>query len=162
MPPFILGLRQQMTGICSEHVADIVVLATGYRTEIPSFLEPIANRLTVVSAPGGFQEIVVEKDFSARFDGPEECRLYVQNGARFQHGIADTNLSLAPWRASTVLNSIIGRIAYDCGPARGAVDWDSPSLKGSHSSANKPASYRDPAYAYGGATYERRTTDYLR
>ncbi|MFB9263029.1 lysine N(6)-hydroxylase/L-ornithine N(5)-oxygenase family protein [Bradyrhizobium erythrophlei] len=122
--PFRLGLRQQMTGICSELVADIVVLATGYRTEIPSFLEPIANRLTVVSTPGGSQEVVVEKDFSARFDGPERCRLYVQNGARFQHGIADTNLSLVPWRASTVLNSIIGRVAYDCGPATGVVKWE--------------------------------------
>ncbi|WP_346657708.1 SidA/IucD/PvdA family monooxygenase [Bradyrhizobium sp. 160] len=39
--PFLLGLRQQMTGICPEHVADIVVLATGYRTELPSFLVPV-------------------------------------------------------------------------------------------------------------------------
>ncbi|WP_375779282.1 SidA/IucD/PvdA family monooxygenase [Bradyrhizobium sp. ma5] len=76
LSPFRFGLRQRTTGDCSEHVADIVVLATGYRTEIPSFLEPIASRLTVVSAPGGSQEIVVEPDFSARFDGPDECRLY--------------------------------------------------------------------------------------
>lgn len=144
--PFLLGLRQQMTGICSEHVADIVVLATGYRTEIPSFLEPIANRLTVVSAPGGSQEILVEKDYSARFDGPENCRLYVQNGARFQHGIADTNLSLTPWRASTVLNSIIGRIAYDCGPARGVVDWYSSGFEDSHSSASRQPACRDPGH----------------
>ncbi|OKO81865.1 SidA/IucD/PvdA family monooxygenase [Bradyrhizobium sp. NAS96.2] len=122
--PFRLGLRQQATGVCAEHVADIIVLATGYRTEIPSFLEPVANRLSIVSAPGGSREIAVEKDFSARFDGPEKCRLYVQNGARFQHGIADTNLSLVPWRASTVLNSIIGRVAYDCGPATGVVKWN--------------------------------------
>ncbi|MCP3392205.1 SidA/IucD/PvdA family monooxygenase [Bradyrhizobium sp. CCGB12] len=143
--PFLLGLRQQMTGICSEHVTDIVVLATGYRTEVPSFLEPIANRLMVVSAPGGSQEIVVGKDFSARFDGPEECRLYVQNGARFQHGIADTNLSLTPWRASAVLNSILGRIAYDCGPARGAVDWYCSGFEGSRSSEKKSAAPPGPA-----------------
>ncbi|MGY3473744.1 lysine N(6)-hydroxylase/L-ornithine N(5)-oxygenase family protein [Bradyrhizobium ottawaense] len=129
--PFRLGLRQQTTGICSEHVADIIVLATGYRTEIPSFLEPIASRLAVVSAPGGSREIVVKEDFSARFDGPERCRLYIQNGARFQHGIADTNLSLVPWRASTVLNSIIGRVAYDCGPATGAVKWPSAGVESS-------------------------------
>lgn len=133
--PFRLRVRQQMTGICSEQIADIVVLATGYRVEIPSFLEPIAGRLRVVSAPDGSREILVEKDFSAPFDGPEECRLYVQNGARFQHGIADTNLSLAPWRASTILNSIIGRTAYDCGPSTGAIDWHSFGLQGSHSLA---------------------------
>ncbi|WP_050404928.1 lysine N(6)-hydroxylase/L-ornithine N(5)-oxygenase family protein [Bradyrhizobium embrapense] len=121
--PFRLGVRQQATGVRTEHVADIIVLATGYRTEIPSFLEPVANRLSIVSAPGGSREIVVGKEFRARFDGPESCRLYVQNGARFQHGIADTNLSLVPWRAATVLNSIIGRVAYDCGPATGALKW---------------------------------------
>ncbi|MGY2986350.1 lysine N6-hydroxylase [Bradyrhizobium sp. USDA 4508] len=122
--PFRLGVRQQATGVRAEHVADIIVLATGYRTEIPPFLEPVANRLSIVSAPGGSREIVVGKEFRARFDGPESCRLYVQNGARFQHGIADTNLSLVPWRASTVLNSIIGRVAYDCGPATGALKWN--------------------------------------
>lgn len=123
--PFRVGLRQQTTGICSEHAADIIILATGYRTEIPSFLDPIAGRLTVASAPGGSREIVVKKDFSARFDGPETCRLYVQNGARLQHGIADTNLSLVPWRASIILNSIIGRVAYECGEETGAVKWNS-------------------------------------
>lgn len=107
------------------HVADIVVLATGYRTEIPSFLEPIAGRLKVLNAPGGSQEIVVDKEFSARFDGPEKCRLYVQNGARLQRGIADTNLSLVPWRASQILNSIIGRVAYDCAPGTGVIEWSS-------------------------------------
>ncbi|MHC2425491.1 lysine/ornithine N-monooxygenase [Bradyrhizobium elkanii] len=125
MSPFRLDLRQRKTGTSSQHVADIVVLATGYRTEIPSFLEPIAGRLKVLNAPGGSQEIVVDKEFSARFDGPEKCRLYVQNGARLQRGIADTNLSLVPWRASQILNSIIGRVAYDCAPGTGVIEWSS-------------------------------------
>ncbi|QOZ24170.1 lysine N(6)-hydroxylase/L-ornithine N(5)-oxygenase family protein [Bradyrhizobium sp. CCBAU 51753] len=131
MSPFRLELRQRKTGTCSQHVADIVVLATGYRTEIPSFLEPIAGRLKVLNAPGGSQEIVVDKEFSARFDGPGKCRLYVQNGARLQHGIADTNLSLVPWRASLILNSIIGRVAYDCGPGTGVIEWSSVGFEGS-------------------------------
>ncbi|WP_050384072.1 lysine N(6)-hydroxylase/L-ornithine N(5)-oxygenase family protein [Bradyrhizobium pachyrhizi] len=129
--PVRLDLRQRKTGTCSQHVADIVVLATGYRTEIPSFLAPIAGRLAVLNAPGGSQEIVVDKDFSARFDGPAKCRLYVQNGARFQHGIADTNLSLVPWRASLILNSILGRLAYDCGPATGVIKWNGVGFEGS-------------------------------
>ncbi|MTV12014.1 MULTISPECIES: SidA/IucD/PvdA family monooxygenase [Bradyrhizobium] len=131
MSPFRLDLRQRKTGTCSQHVADIVVLATGYRTEIPSFLEPIAGRFKVLNAPGGSQEIVVDKEFSARFDGPGKCRLYVQNGARLQHGIADTNLSLVPWRASLILNSIIGRVAYDCGPGTGVIEWSSVGFDGS-------------------------------
>ncbi|MCA1395691.1 SidA/IucD/PvdA family monooxygenase [Bradyrhizobium sp. BRP56] len=131
MSPFRLGLRQRKTGTRSQHVADIVVLATGYRTEIPSFLEPIAGRFKVLNAPGGSQEIVVDKEFSARFDGPEKCRLYVQNGARLQHGIADTNLSLVPWRASLILNSIIGRVAYNCGPGTGVIEWSSVGFDGS-------------------------------
>ncbi|MGY3443367.1 lysine N(6)-hydroxylase/L-ornithine N(5)-oxygenase family protein [Bradyrhizobium sp. USDA 4473] len=129
LSPVRLRLHHQQTGTCSQHVADIVVLATGYRTEIPSFLKPIEGRLTVLDAPGGSQEIMVDREFSARFDGPGKCRLYVQNGARFQHGIADTNLSLVPWRASLILNSIIGRAAYDCGPATGAVKWGGVDLE---------------------------------
>ncbi|MFK4259368.1 lysine N(6)-hydroxylase/L-ornithine N(5)-oxygenase family protein [Agrobacterium tumefaciens] len=120
--PFNLSLQNLLTGEGWQQTADVIILATGYRTEIPPFLEPIASRLQYTQT-AGYQEVTLRRDFSAYFDGPDNCHLYVQNGARSQHGIADPNLSLLAWRAATVVNSILGRSAYDCGPATSAIRW---------------------------------------
>ncbi len=62
-------------------------------------------------------------DFSADWDGPARCKLFVQNGARAQHGIANSNLSLLAWRSATILNAILGRPVFDCSPVSGALTW---------------------------------------
>ena len=98
--------------------ADIVICCTGYTRDFPPCLAPMRNRIPL---EGG--EFVVQEDYSIKWDGPAENRIYVQNAARLARGVADPNLSLNAWRAARIINSIAGRQVYDIEGASCMVDW---------------------------------------
>jgi len=118
-----LILRDRITNDIADLHADIVILCTGYRNALPSFLEPLRGRISFVSGAKGEPEIEIRDDFSIVFDGPPDCRLYLQNGARTQYGIADPNLSLLAWRSARILNSIMRCERFDCSPTSSAIFW---------------------------------------
>jgi lysine N6-hydroxylase len=121
-----LLLRNRLTGRTTRVVADFVVLCTGYQAACPPFLESFRPLLRFVDCGGG-EELAIRGDFSVDWDGPPECKIYVQNGARTQYGIADTNLSLISWRSAKILNSILGREALDCAQETGTLCWGADS-----------------------------------
>lgn len=96
----VRGTRQEIAG-------DLVVLATGFHTQLPEFMAPLGSAL-----PAHGDGYRLERDYRVRWDGPDTNRIYVQNGARRTHGIADPNLSLASWRSATILNSLLDREVY--------------------------------------------------
>jgi lysine N6-hydroxylase len=131
---------------------DVVVLATGYGWELPACLEPLRPRLRFA---GGEPEL--GDDFSIAWDGPPGARIYAQNAARAQRGVADPNLSLLAWRSARILNALEGRPVYDCAPAESIVDWDDqaevPSTLRRAAPTDAPASARraPPVEAYADA-----------
>ena len=82
--------------------ADIVVLATGFGQQLP----PYVSSLRLVNDDGTPR---ARQDY--RVDSGE-CPVYIQNGARRSHGIADPNLSLSAWRSAVILNSVTGRQVF--------------------------------------------------
>jgi len=96
------------TGMRDVVRADTVILATGYRSQLPQLLEPLAHRI----ATGNEGPYRVGPDYELEWDGPEGQRIFVQGAARNSHGIADPNLSLASWRSAVILNKVCGRRAY--------------------------------------------------
>lgn len=90
-----------------EITPDLVVLATGFRTRLPEFMEPLRDRMPITG-----ESYRVERDYRVDWEGPDANRIYVQNGARRSHGVADPNLSLAAWRSATILNSLVNREVY--------------------------------------------------
>ena len=148
-----LTLRNRLTGSAGQVTADVVVACTGYDWVLPAFLDGLSPKLSLRDGWRGGIELAVRDDFSVEWDGPENCRLYVQNGAVTQHGVSDPNLSLLSWRSATILNSILGRSAYDCGAESGALTW-SPR----HSTAAPADFARDeeiPLSALYAAAHER-------
>lgn len=99
--------------------ADVVILATGYQTRLPACLEPLRERLDL-DGDGHFR---LQRDFSVDWDGPADRRIYIQNGGRVSHGIAEPQLSLAAWRGGTIVNSILGREHYSVGDAPLPIEW---------------------------------------
>ncbi|MFM0696371.1 SidA/IucD/PvdA family monooxygenase [Paraburkholderia graminis] len=124
-----LELKHAHSGIQEALDADIVVLCTGYGYGMPAFLEPIAGRIDTNEG-----EFVVDEDYSIRWDGPEGCRIYVQNAARSQRGIADPNLGLIPWRCARIINSVAQRTVYDVDVPAPFVSWDARSRSGREAS----------------------------
>jgi len=105
--------------------ADIVIFCTGYRYNIPEFLEPLQNRL-LKNSQG---QLLINNDFSLQWDAPKNCKLYIQNGASHSHGIADPNLSLMAWRSATIINSITGKNIYPTENQGAFLDWQGNTIK---------------------------------
>jgi lysine N6-hydroxylase len=82
---------------------DAVVWATGFRPARMDFLAPIADRLEREG-----DELRVDEDFAVRWDGPRDRRIFVQNAARQQRGLADMNLSLIAWRSQRIVDRLRG------------------------------------------------------
>ncbi len=103
--------------------ADVVILATGYQHKLPPCVEPISSML----ARDSKGHLKLQRDYVADWAGPDENRVYVQNGGRYSHGIADPQLSLAAWRAAVIVNSLGGREYYRTGAALSPMQWQSTS-----------------------------------
>jgi lysine N6-hydroxylase len=115
---FRLGLKDLNHGRAAEVAADIVILSTGFEYKAPDCFAPLLGRIE--RDADGF---VFNEDFSVRWDGPANRRVFIQNGARHVRGIADPNLSLMCWRNALILNAVAGRVVYDVADESSAVDW---------------------------------------
>ena len=102
-------------------VADVVILATGYQSSLPSCFGELSNRF----ARDRSGQLELSHDYRARWDGPEQNRIYVQNGGRYSHGIADPQLSLAAHRAAVIVNSLLDRPVYRTEVEPTPVQWSS-------------------------------------
>lgn len=82
---------------------DVIVWATGFRQARMDFLAPIEHRLEREG-----DEYKIDQSFAASWDGPGDHHLFLQNAARRQRGLADSNLSLIAWRSQRILDRIRG------------------------------------------------------
>lgn len=119
------GYRLEMLNGSSQRdegvTTDIVVLATGYRYVLPSCLRSLGRALSR-DAQG---QLRLREDYSAHGSLPDGHRLYVLNGGRMSHGIADPQLSLAAWRSAVVVNSLLKRQVYRTDAAPTPLEWSS-------------------------------------
>jgi lysine N6-hydroxylase len=104
---FELELLHRPSGDRTSANSDVVVLCTGYHYEMPTCLEKLKARIPYSKA--GYR---YRRDFSIEWDGPQECKIYVQNAAINARGVADPNLSLMAWRSANIVNDIAGRPVY--------------------------------------------------
>ncbi len=81
---FIKGQRREIS-------ADIVILATGYKSHIPEFLTNLIPEAATLN-----------RDYSL----DSNKRIFIQNFSRKSHGVSDPNLSLVSFRNARIINSI--------------------------------------------------------
>ena len=112
-------LRVSHKGDGGEEVlpTDMVILATGYRDGETPFLDGLRGRLQKAG-----DEIAVDDDYAALWEGPRNRSIFVQNAARGQKGLADPNLSLLAWRAQRIVNRILGR-TQSASALPSFIDW---------------------------------------
>src|SRR5207248_11652621 len=82
---------------------DVVVWATGFDPAPMDFLDPVKARLEREG-----DEYKIDDSFAVQWDGPAENRIFLQNAARGQRGLADPNLSLNAWRSQRILDRLRG------------------------------------------------------
>lgn len=96
--------------------ADVIVWATGYRAAPLDLLAPIAHRLERVG-----DEYQINRDFTVRWDGPDNRNIFLQNAALQQRGLADKNLSLIAWRSQRIIDRLHGSRGDE--PEPSFVEW---------------------------------------
>jgi lysine N6-hydroxylase len=116
------GVRLSVTGSHGPESHDVrfVVVAAGRR---PSPL-PFDDRLGEMVDTDERGGPIVEADYSLRWKGGEHHRIFVQNRARFAHGLPDANLSLLPMRSAVIINSLYGRAVFDIDDWCPGTLWD--------------------------------------
>lgn len=98
----ILGQTQELMG------ADIVILATGFKSRLPKVLDGVLEHLEIDSQ----NRPIIKNDYQLGTKFSAENRIYAMNLSRFHHGIADPQISMMAWRSATIINSLLGRDQY--------------------------------------------------
>lgn len=116
------GVRLSVAGPrdTERHDVRFVVVAAGRRPAALPFDDPL--REMVDSDKRG--DPVVEEDYSLRWKGQDNHKIFVQNRARYVHGLPDANLSLLPMRSAIVINSLFGRPVFEIGDEYRTTVWD--------------------------------------
>ncbi|WP_229069178.1 lysine N(6)-hydroxylase/L-ornithine N(5)-oxygenase family protein [Actinoplanes sp. DH11] len=82
-----------------------LILATGYAPRVPSFLDPVRDRIRW-DARGRFDVAV---DYAVDLAGNE---VFVQNAEEHTHSVNAPDLGMGPYRNSVILKGITGREVY--------------------------------------------------
>ncbi len=88
-----------------QNIVDIIILATGYRSNIPSFLETLLGNQS--------KDWSINFDYSINWQHSKTNKIFIQNACKNTHGVADPNLSLAAWKNSLIVNSLAGKDIYE-------------------------------------------------
>lgn len=103
--------------------ADVVIWASGFRPTDMDFLDPITDRL---ERDG--DEFRIDEDYAVHWNGPDDRRVFVQNAARGQRGLADPNLSLNAWRSQRIADRLGKVSSNDQLPS--FIEWSSKPRAG--------------------------------
>lgn len=103
-----LVCRHRHQDITFTHDSQCVVLATGYRTVIPTALRGI-HSLVRWDDRGRYQ---IQQDYRLQLTAPISNRIFVQNAETHTHGVGAPDLGLGAHRNAVIINSLAGREVY--------------------------------------------------
>ncbi|MFC8846828.1 MULTISPECIES: lysine N(6)-hydroxylase/L-ornithine N(5)-oxygenase family protein [unclassified Micromonospora] len=81
-----------------------LVLATGYRYQVPDFLDPVRHLLRFDS----HGRLDVARDYRVDHAG----RIFLQNGGTHTHSVTSPDLGMGPYRNSLIIRELLGREPY--------------------------------------------------
>jgi lysine N6-hydroxylase len=100
-----LTLHQHQQGRTFQHATDVVILATGYQSTPPAFLEPVRDHICW-DEQGRF---AVARNYAIDQSGRG---IFVQNAELHTHGFVAPDLGMGPYRNAWILNEILGTEHY--------------------------------------------------
>ena len=103
---YTVALKNLLSEESEKSDYDIVILATGFKTELPRFLSDLAP----VIKRDNKDRLLIDRDYKLQTD--LEAPIYMMNFSRHGHGVADPQTSLMSWRSAVIANSILGKETY--------------------------------------------------
>ncbi|MFG2196167.1 lysine N(6)-hydroxylase/L-ornithine N(5)-oxygenase family protein [Streptomyces sp. NPDC048639] len=117
---YTLQLRHEEQGRDFELRTQGLVLATGYRHQVPAFLAPVTDRI-VWDDSGRFD---VRRNYSVDVTGHG---IYVQNAELHTHGFVAPDLGMAAYRNSSIIRELLGREYYPVEKAIAFQEFGAPA-----------------------------------
>lgn len=102
---YTLSLRHEEQGRDLTLSTEGLVLATGYRFEVPRFLDPVRDRIRR-DAHG---RLDIARNYSVDHTGRG---IFVQNGGTHTHSITSPDLGMGAYRNSWIIRELLGREHY--------------------------------------------------
>jgi lysine N6-hydroxylase len=100
-----LGFVHQELKQRFEHLTSTLILATGYRSTLPCFLDSIRNLI--------HWDENYDYEVSRNYSIDCHNKIFVQNAELHSHGFNAADLSLGPYRNAVILNTILGYSHYE-------------------------------------------------
>lgn len=100
-----LALHHTETGRDALVDTEGLVLATGYRSRLPDFLEPVRDRIRW----DGSGRPDVHPHYAIDHEGTE---IFVQNGEEHTHGFVAPDLGMGAYRNSVIISQLVGAEVY--------------------------------------------------
>jgi lysine N6-hydroxylase len=120
---YTLGLRQEEQQRDFRLATEGLVLATGYRYEVPAFLDPIRHRIDWDES-GRF---AVRRNYTVDSAGRE---IFVQNAELHTHGFVAPDLGMAAYRNSCIIRELLGREHYPVERSIAVQEFGAPAMPG--------------------------------
>ncbi|MEO5661804.1 MAG: SidA/IucD/PvdA family monooxygenase [Nocardioides sp.] len=98
---YSLDLHHTEQDVSGRMVTESLVLATGYTTRVPSFLDPVRDRIRL-DEQGRYAA-------TPTFSVSHTDDVFVQNGEEHTHGFVAPDLGMGALRSSTILAGVLGR-----------------------------------------------------
>ncbi len=105
---YTLECRQWQSDQRFTHESEVVIMATGYSPNVPSFIYDLGDYLEW-DEEGRYK---VEEDYRLKTSAPSQNEIYVHSGISHTHGVGSTNLGLAVHRNKVIINHLLGRDVY--------------------------------------------------
>ncbi|KSU84649.1 lysine N6-hydroxylase [Fictibacillus enclensis] len=104
----VLHCRQWMTEEVFQKQSDVVIMATGYKPAIPSFLSGLEDYIEF-DDQGRFQ---IEREYCLKTHLHTKNEIFIQNGEMHTHGVGAPDLGLGAYRNAVILNAIAKKPLY--------------------------------------------------
>lgn len=101
---YTLDLHHTEQDVSGRMVTDSLILATGYRSSVPAFLDPVRGRIRF-DAQGRYAA-------TSTFSVSHTDDVFVQNGEEHTHGFVAPDLGMGALRNSTILATVLGHEVY--------------------------------------------------
>lgn len=105
---YTLQCRQWQQDEVFTHESEVVIVATGYRPNIPECLGEI-DSLIQTDEKGRFE---ITEDYRLNFTEDMPNDIFVHSGISHSHGVGSTNLGLAVHRNKVIINTLAGKEIY--------------------------------------------------
>lgn len=96
----LLFQHQELDEPVAQHTG-AAVLATGYKAQVPAFLDSISDRICWDNN----QQYAVHRNYAIDVHGSE---VFVQNAELHTHGFTAPDLGMGPYRNAVILNTVLG------------------------------------------------------